>query len=84
MANMKQTLEKARKELKQAHIDLSHDRMHNNRISKVKSCTEEVIKLHVIEEQVLLQRSKIDWLRMSDDNMVVSMLLSRPSMRIRV
>ncbi|XP_058784212.1 uncharacterized protein LOC131658983 [Vicia villosa] len=61
-------MEQARKDLEQAQIDLSLNNMDGSRISKVKSCTEEVIGLHDLEEQMLIQRSKIDWLRLSDDN----------------
>jgi hypothetical protein len=62
------TLDKAREELRQAHNLLLLDKMNHHHIMKVKSCTEEVIHWSDMEEQMLRQKSKIDWLRLGDGN----------------
>ncbi|KAK2357064.1 hypothetical protein QL285_094373 [Trifolium repens] len=62
------TLDKARESLKQAHSVLLLDRMNAHHIMTVKSCTEEVIKWSEMEEQMLRQKSKIEWLRLGDGN----------------
>ncbi|KAK2396003.1 hypothetical protein QL285_057684 [Trifolium repens] len=62
------TLEKARNELKLTHTNLLSDRMNPLRIQHVKECTEEVIKWCDLEEQMLQQRAKIDWLQLGDGN----------------
>jgi hypothetical protein len=61
-------LEKARERLKQAHTSLLTDRMNPLLLMHVKECTEEVIMWCDLEEQMLQQRAKIDWLRLSDGN----------------
>ncbi|XP_058782915.1 uncharacterized protein LOC131657547 [Vicia villosa] len=66
--NMKHNLEAARKDLDLAQRDLANNRMDSSRISRVKICTDEVIRLHELEEHMLIQKSKIDWLRLADDN----------------
>jgi hypothetical protein len=62
------TLEKARNELKLANTNLLSDRMNPLHIQHVKECTEEVIKWCDLEEQMLQQRAKIEWLRLGDGN----------------
>jgi hypothetical protein len=62
------TLEKARKELRMAHDTLLTDRMNPNHILHVKTCTEEVIKWCNMEEQMLQQQAKLDWLKLGDGN----------------
>jgi hypothetical protein len=42
--------------------------MNSAHIMQVKNCTEEVIKWCDIEEQMLRQRAKIDWLKLGDGN----------------
>jgi hypothetical protein len=62
------TLTKAKDDLTQAHRLLLLDRMNPHHIMQVKRCTEEVIKWSDMEEQMLRQKSKIDWLRLGDGN----------------
>jgi hypothetical protein len=62
------TLEKARNELRLAHNNLLVDRLNPLHIQQVKVCTEEVIKWCGVEEQMLRQRAKIEWLRLGDGN----------------
>jgi hypothetical protein len=53
------TLEKAREDLQQAHIQLLADRMNPDFIMQVKRCTEEVIKWCDMEEQMLSKKQKL-------------------------
>ncbi|XP_045791547.1 uncharacterized protein LOC123886260 [Trifolium pratense] len=62
------TLEKARENLRQAHSRLLQDRMNPFNIIAVKEYTEEVIKWSDMEEQMLQQKAKIEWLRLGDGN----------------
>ncbi|KAK2401903.1 hypothetical protein QL285_051464 [Trifolium repens] len=62
------TLEKARNDLQQAHNMLFADRMNPLHIMQVKRCREEVIRWNDMEEQMLRQKAKIDWLKLRDGN----------------
>ncbi|KAK2424473.1 hypothetical protein QL285_034827 [Trifolium repens] len=62
------TLEKAREELRMAHNTLLTDRMNPLHIPHVKACTAEVIKWCNMEERMLQQKAKIDWLKLGDGN----------------
>ncbi|XP_058726518.1 uncharacterized protein LOC131597876 [Vicia villosa] len=42
--------------------------MDSQAIERVKDLTEEVIKWNHLEEKIIMQRSKIDWLKMGDEN----------------
>ncbi|CAK8579658.1 unnamed protein product [Lathyrus sativus] len=61
-------LAKAREALKEAQQALNDDRMNKEKIDLVKDCTEDVIKWNEIDEAILKQRSKIDWLKLGDGN----------------
>lgn len=58
----------ARDEIFVAQNNLFHDRMNIKLIDKVKDCTKEVLSLSNIEEQVLKQKYKVEWLRLEDGN----------------
>ncbi|CAK8540047.1 unnamed protein product [Lathyrus sativus] len=60
--------ENEREALKEAEMELLEDRIDPRKIDKVKKCTGKVIKWNTIEEQALIQRAKIDWLRLGDGN----------------
>ncbi|MCI32067.1 transposon TX1 putative 149 kDa protein, partial [Trifolium medium] len=62
------TLDKAREDLRQAHSRLLHDRMNPHYIMEVQKCTKDVIKWNDMEEQMLRQKAKIEWLRLGDGN----------------
>ncbi|XP_058772315.1 uncharacterized protein LOC131646218 [Vicia villosa] len=68
MSNVTQELEKARKELEISQTNLTKNRMDAEAVDKVKECTDSVIKWNELEENMLKQRAKIDWLRMHDGN----------------
>ncbi|CAK8576484.1 unnamed protein product [Lathyrus sativus] len=68
LSDVKQRLLFARDNLKKAQQELSANRMNIIIIRKVKELTEEVISLNELEEKILQQRSKIEWLRKGDGN----------------
>ncbi|XP_058761495.1 uncharacterized protein LOC131634890 [Vicia villosa] len=68
ISNIKQNLVIARRNLEQAQSDLSMNKMDKNALCRVKQCTEDLIRLQEIEDKILLQKSKITWLRLSDEN----------------
>ncbi|XP_058761622.1 uncharacterized protein LOC131635037 [Vicia villosa] len=59
-------LEKARENLDKAQQNLLIDRMDVGRINMVKFYTREVMNLAKIEENLLRQRAKIDWIKLGD------------------
>ncbi|XP_058784375.1 uncharacterized protein LOC131659164 [Vicia villosa] len=61
-------LTKARKELEVALESLISNRMDVMAIDKVKMLTAKVIEWNELEESMMRQRTKIDWLRMQDGN----------------
>lgn len=68
MSNMKHNLETTRKDLELAQIDLSQNTMDGDKVSRVNTCTEKVLRLQDLEDQMLMQRAKIDWMKLSDEN----------------
>lgn len=64
----KQQIENIRNKLTDAHNNLSHDRMNEQRIKEVKQHTENLLNLQETEEKVLRQRAKVDWIRLGDGN----------------
>lgn len=63
----------ARVDLTLAQYNLLMDKMNVQLIDKVKKCTKEVLGLSNIEEQVLKQKSKVDWIRLGDGNNITSL-----------
>lgn len=61
-------VEKARTNLSNAYQELNLNRMDGNYIEKVKQCTEELINWNTLEEKVLMQREKVDWISLGDSN----------------
>lgn len=62
------TLRKAREKLIEAQQKVSTDRMNPSYLLAVKHCTDEVHKWSGIEEDIMRQRVKINWLRLGDGN----------------
>lgn len=65
---VRDTLEQARARLKTAQEYLLADRMNVNLIEQVKHCTTDVLHWNDMEELLLQQQSKIDWIRLGDGN----------------
>ncbi|XP_058765506.1 uncharacterized protein LOC131638998 [Vicia villosa] len=61
-------IEEARDELQSAQVELQMDRLNGSKAEKVKNLTEKVIHLNNIEEKMLAQRAKINWIRLGDGN----------------
>ena len=67
-AHTKLQLAKAWEDFAEAQDSLVNDRMNKEKIDKVKMCTETVIRWNEIDEEILQQRSKLDWLKLGDEN----------------
>lgn len=68
LADVIKKIEEARDKLHTAQKELKIDRMNSNWIEKVKKCFEELIKWQEMEFNFLKQRTKIEWLRLTDGN----------------
>ncbi|CAK8564669.1 unnamed protein product [Lathyrus sativus] len=68
ISNLHQTIAQARNELLQNQESLIMDRMNTETIEKVKTCTDNLIQLQEFQDQMLRQRTKINWLREGDTN----------------
>lgn len=68
LMGLKQQIENIRNKLTDAHNNLSHDRMNEQRIKEVKQHTENLLNLQENEEKVLRQRAKVEWIRLGDGN----------------
>ncbi|CAL5205182.1 unnamed protein product [Lathyrus oleraceus] len=66
LSSIQNQVQQARAKLNTAHQKLIVDRLNNHIIEGVKARAMDVIKLNVIEEQMLQLRAKIDWLRLGD------------------
>lgn len=58
----------AREELHSAQSELVGDRMNVELVEKVQTCTVALLHWHDMEEKLLQQRFKIDWIRLGDGN----------------
>ncbi|XP_058776555.1 uncharacterized protein LOC131650866 [Vicia villosa] len=67
-SSINEELTKARTELTVAQESLVSNRMDATAIEKVKMLTTKVIEWNELEESMMRQRTKIDWLRMQDGN----------------
>ncbi|XP_058776967.1 uncharacterized protein LOC131651319 [Vicia villosa] len=63
-----ESITRARDRLDEAHHHLEQDLMNRDRIHKVQVYTTELLTLTELEEKVLKQKSKIDWLKLGDGN----------------
>ncbi|XP_058725957.1 uncharacterized protein LOC131597268 [Vicia villosa] len=61
-------IEKVRKELYEAQKILSIDRINVHNIVEVKHHSESLVELNEIEEKMMRQKAKIDWIRLGDEN----------------
>ncbi|CAK8535638.1 unnamed protein product [Lathyrus sativus] len=59
-------LTQAMKELIQAQHDLQQNLFNHQNIDKVKKCTDHIVHLNQIKEGILMQKSKINWLKLGD------------------
>ncbi|XP_058761003.1 uncharacterized protein LOC131634365 [Vicia villosa] len=66
--SLNQDILKTREELNNAQQDLNVNLMDKDRILKVQRITARLIDLSDLEEKVLRQKTKIEWLRLGDGN----------------
>ncbi|CAK8531876.1 unnamed protein product [Lathyrus sativus] len=62
-SNLQQTIVQARNDLLQTQESLIMDIMNTEITEKVKTCTDELNHLQELQDQMLRQRIKINWLR---------------------
>lgn len=67
-SGVRQVLDQARVSLKIAQEELNTDRMNGRLIEQVRQYTMEVLHWNDIDEALLQQKSKVDWIRMGDGN----------------
>lgn len=68
LADNHDNIKQARQDLSQTQMQLEADRMNPSRISKVRKCNDDLVGWQEIEETVLRQRAKLNWMRWGDGN----------------
>ncbi|XP_058741373.1 uncharacterized protein LOC131613745 [Vicia villosa] len=68
VTGIKIQIQQARDSLMQAQTRLQQDLFYSRAIDQVKICTEQLGKLNQMEETMLKQKAKIDWLKLGDIN----------------
>lgn len=66
--DIKQKIVKARQELHNAQNELINCRFDSQKMEVVKKLTEDVIRWNSMEDNYMMQKAKLDWLKMGDDN----------------
>ncbi|CAL0333248.1 unnamed protein product [Lupinus luteus] len=67
-SDISEQLQTAMDKLAEAQQQLLHDKFNPTIILTVKNCTEHLLDLHTTEENMLKQKSKINWLQLGDGN----------------
>jgi hypothetical protein len=68
LSNLHKEIAQAREDLNKAQNELMTDRLDGDKINVVKSCSEKLLNLQELDDSMVRQRAKIDWLRLSDGN----------------
>ncbi|CAJ2651355.1 unnamed protein product [Trifolium pratense] len=68
LSDVKLQISKARENLLKAQLDLGLDRMNADKIEVVKQCNDDLLNWQEIEEKILKQKSKLEWLKLGDGN----------------
>lgn len=68
MNAIRQHIIKSRQELQNAQDSLGNHRFDSHELERIKKLTEDVIHWNAMEEKTMMQKSKIDWLKMGDEN----------------
>ncbi|XP_058759182.1 uncharacterized protein LOC131632454 [Vicia villosa] len=63
-----QQISQARENLSSAQQDLIDDRLNADKIQRAKECLQDIIHLTTVEENILRQRSKVNWIKLGDSN----------------
>ncbi|CAI8617402.1 unnamed protein product [Vicia faba] len=61
-------IQKARQDLQNAQEHFNQNLLDKYAIEQVKSYTDQVLHLNQMEESILMQKAKVDWLRLVDNN----------------
>lgn len=68
ITDVKRNILEARRDLQKLQLNLATDHLNNTIIQQVKEKTNELIRWQELEEKVLQQKSKVDWIRLGDGN----------------
>lgn len=68
LMNINSQIELRRSQLNEVHNQLSHDKMNPNIIILEKFLSDDLQKLNDMEEQIMRQKTKIDWIWKGDGN----------------
>ncbi|CAK8562812.1 unnamed protein product [Lathyrus sativus] len=68
LAEIHKEIARAREELNKAQDTLMTDRLDADKIHMVKQCSDNLIRLQELDDSMVRQRAKIDWLRLRDGN----------------
>ncbi|CAK8538353.1 unnamed protein product [Lathyrus sativus] len=68
LAEIHKKIARARNDLNKVHDTLMTDRLDAGKIHMVKKCSDNLIRLQELDDSMVRQRAKVDWLRLSDDN----------------
>jgi hypothetical protein len=68
LSDVKGEITNAREKLRKAQTDLGMDRMNVDKIDAVKQCNDDLLNWQEVEEKILQQKSKLDWLKLGDGN----------------
>ncbi|XP_058757400.1 uncharacterized protein LOC131630653 [Vicia villosa] len=68
MTDMHMKIAEARNKLELAYNDLRNHQMEAHIMERIKICTEDLIKWNDMEATSLMQRTKINWIKMGDEN----------------
>ncbi|MCH85203.1 transposon TX1 putative 149 kDa protein, partial [Trifolium medium] len=68
LSDVKLHISKVRENMLQAQLDLGLDRMNADKIEVVKQCSDDLLNWQKIEEKILQQKSKLEWLKLGDGN----------------
>lgn len=68
ITDVKISIVKARANLQTTQLNMCNDRLNTDKIELVKKHTEGLLNLQELEEKVLKQKAKLDWLKLGDGN----------------
>jgi hypothetical protein len=78
ISDVKLKISKAREDLLKAQKDLVLDRLNVDKIDMVKQCSDELLNWQEVEEKILQQKTKVDWLKLGMVIIDISMPQSKP------
>ncbi|MCI42613.1 transposon TX1 putative 149 kDa protein, partial [Trifolium medium] len=68
LSDVKLKITQARDELLKAQMELGVDRLNAGKIDAVKHCNDDLLHWQEVEEKILQQKTKLEWLKLGDGN----------------